>query len=720
MAEYSLKDIITVIKNSHKQLKTRELAKKMKVKQNDYKYFRHVVKEAIANGKLAKGRGGKLTIPKHDDFIVGKLFVSHAGHGFVIPENETEDIYIAQRDLGGAIHGEKVKVVLKPVWSGKNREGKIVEVIDRQSGRVVGKIKMSRYGVKLQSSDPRIRDAVELQNPQNLPIKKNMIVTARLKPWKASYLPLEGTIEEILGMEGTPGVDIDSLIIAHGLPREFDERVKPELNAIRKAVTKPSLANRLDLRELITFTIDPADAKDHDDAVSIEKLANANYRLGVHIADVSHFVNPSTALDSEAKLRGNSVYLVDRVIPMLPEKLSADICSLHDNEDRLTLSFIAELDKNGNVINWEFAESVIRSRASLSYEQAQDYLNGNYKGREIDKKAGRTLKDLLQISKAVRAERMKRGSLDFDLPEPKVVLDSRGKVLDIFSPKRLETHEIIEEFMLLANKYAAKYLGGEGLPLLYRVHAKPDKEKIDNFAELLKEMGYNFSFKGEMTPIKIQRVINLVKGKPEEQFIEEILLRSLSKAAYQPKNIGHFGLAFDTYCHFTSPIRRYPDLLIHRLLKLLIRKKVNPVVINEIASNLKRVGEHCTQTEIAADRAERESLKIKKLEYLSERVGGIFDGLVSGVVKTGMFVEIIGSMIEGFVSFADIADDYFVLDEGKFRAVGKRTNRVFKLGDKVQIIVDKVRLEERKADFVLVSQKPISKKKSGGKGKRRR
>jgi len=480
-----------------------------------------------------------------------------------------------------------------------------------------------------------------------------------------------------------------------------------------------SLQNRLDLRNVTVVTIDPADAKDHDDAVSIEDTGNGRFRLGVHIADVSHFVKHESALDSEALLRGNSVYLVDRVLPMLPEKLSADICSLHEKKDRLTVSFLAEIDIKGNVYRWEFKESVIASLASLNYEQVQNYLDGRGEAG-IDGNIGLTLTKLRPIARALREKRLKNGSLDFDLPEPKVVLDARGRVLDIFTPKRLESHQIIEELMLLANKYAAIYLEGAGAPVLFRVHAKPDKEKIENFVELIKEMGFKFSFKGEITPLKLQRVLNSVKDKPEEQFVEEILLRSLAKAAYQPENIGHFGLAFSNYVHFTSPIRRYPDLMVHRVMKLVLKKRLGPIIITDLKATLKKIGQHCTETEIAADQAERESMKIKQLEYLQERVGGVYDGIVSGVIRAGLFVELQGSMVEGFIPFSTINNDYFTLDEGKFRAVGKRSKKVFKLGDKIRIIVVKVDLDNRRADFVIAENEgKKSRRSEGGRRSRR-
>lgn len=705
-----LNKIIRFISESKTPLKTRELAEMLGINQSDYHGFRSLVKEAISEGKIVKGRGGKLIIPDTKDILVGKLFVSKAGNGFVITDGDGGDIFVSLRELGGAIHGEKVEVVLKPAGRGKSREGRITKVLEREKGRVVGRITISRAGSYLHPTDPRLPEKIEINNPKKLAIKNDIIASVRLYPWEAVYLPPRGKVEEILGMAGSPGVDIDSLIISHGLPREFDSRVQPELAAINKAVTKTSLEGRLDLRDMVVYTIDPADAKDHDDAVSIEKMSDNRFRLGIHIADVSHYVKPESALDSEALLRGNSVYLVDRVIPMLPEKLSANICSLHEGKDRLTTSFIAEIDENAKVYKWEFRETVIRSSASLNYEDVQHFLDGK-KVKSINREIGHSLKIIKNIAGSLRRNRFLKGGLDFDLPEPKIMLDAQGKVLDIFSPERLESHLIIEELMLLANKYTAIYLEGAGAPTLFRVHDKPDKEKIKNFVELLHEMGFKFNFRGEITSLKLQRVMKSVKGKPEEQFIEEILLRSLAKAIYQPVNIGHFGLAFSSYVHFTSPIRRYPDLLAHRVIKMLLNKQLGPNAVSSFKSSLKRIGRHCTETEIAATQAERDSLKIKQLEYLHERVGGIYDGIISGVIKSGLFVELLSSLVEGFVPFASIEDDYFELHEGKYRAVGKRSKRIFKLGDKVRIIVARVDLESRQADFALIDETKKPKKR---------
>ncbi len=697
-----------MISKAQRPLKIRELSNHYGVAAEDYPIFRRLVKSAVADGRLARLRGGRLVLPTEKQFVMGKLLMGRSGYGFVISQTNNEEIFIAQKDLCGALHGEDVKVIIKDSRQGKSREGKVVQVLNREKGRVVGKLMKDRYGLHIIPDDPRFGERIEIDDPKRLAKKQDLVVTIRLYPWEAPFLPVRGHVEEVLGEAGAPGIDIDSLVITYGLPRDFDQSIKPELDKIKRLIPKSEIDKRLDLRDVMLFTIDPADAKDHDDAISLETLPNGRFSLGVHIADVSYYVNHGTALDREALMRGNSIYLVDRVIPMLPEKLSGDICSLHEGKDRLTLSFMAEIDATAKIYNWKFHESVICSSASLNYDEVQEFLDGKKSKKFAD--AGATLKNMLKISIELRKQRLEKGSLDFDLPEAKVLLDSEGKVIDIMARARMPSHQIVEEFMLLANKYTASYLESLGAPLLFRVHAKPDTDKIKIFAEIINEIGYNFSFKGEITPKKLQRVFDEVQGKPEEPFIEEMLLRSLAKAVYQPENIGHFGLAFTSYTHFTSPIRRYPDLLTHRVLRLCINGGLKPDTANIIRSTLKNIGKHCSATEIAADEAERESVKIKQIEFLSERVGGIFDGIISGVVKAGLFVKLMGSLVEGMVPFRSIEDDYYEIEEGKHKAKGKRTGKIYRLGDSVKVIVAKVDSENRRADFVLVSPPVLPKK----------
>lgn len=697
MAPVSLKEIKTTLTNSPRPPKIRELARLMGVADTDYRSFRRQVRESIQNGDIERLRGGRLIVPSSAGRIKGRLLVARSGIGFVVPDDSTDEVFISENDLGGALHGETVIVELKKFRLGKSREGRVIKVLNRDGTQLVGKLERSRFGWRVTPNDPRIAGKIELSNIDGFRVKPDFIVVVRLDDWTADYLPPTGRIVEVLGLAGTPGVDIDALVKSSGVPVEFSAAALAETKKINKTLPAREIARRVDLRDLTVFTIDPADAKDHDDAVSYEELKKGGIRLSVHIADVSHYVPAGSQLDKDSLLRGNSIYLVDRVIPMLPEKLSGDLCSLHEGVDRLALTVFINFDKRGAIIKHEIVESVIRSRASLNYIEVQKCLDG--KPAPELKPYAELLKKMNDLAGKLRAVRIAAGSLDFDLPEPKVVLDKEGNVVDIFRYPRYDSHRLIEEFMLIANRLVAKTMAGMAAPVLYRVHDKPDKLKINSLAELLKELGYNFSFRGEITPKKIQRVLEQATANKDEGFVHRLLLRSLAKAVYQPVNIGHFGLAFDIYAHFTSPIRRYPDLHLHRVIKLHLNKKLNSQTAPPIREALKNIGLHCSRTELQADGLERESIKIKFVEYFAGQIGSTFKGVVSGVVRTGLFVEIDELMAEGFVAFASFGDDYYIYDEGKHQATGRRSKKRFRLGDPIEVIVVKVDRERREIEF---------------------
>ncbi|MCD6161817.1 MAG: ribonuclease R [candidate division Zixibacteria bacterium] len=711
MKELTLDDIKIALSNCSGSPKIREFARLMKIPKTDYRAFRRIIREAISEGEIERLRGGRLTVPSYVGKVKGRLIVARSGFGFLIPDDNSEEMFIPDSELGGALHGETVIAELKKFRLGKNREGRIIKVLHREGKQLVGKLEKTRYGWRLNPNDPNIDSKIELAPPDGFAVKPDYIAVILLDEWRADYLPPTGKVVEILGPAGAPGVDIDALIKSSGVPEEFSSQTLTETRKIRKTIPKSELNRRTDLRNLTVFTIDPADAKDHDDAVSIEKLGDGLIRLGVHIADVSHYVKKDSWLDRDAFLRGNSIYLVDRVIPMLPEKLSADLCSLHEGVDRLALSVMMDFDKHGSLKHHEIVESVIKSGASLNYIEVQKCLDGEPSPKL--EPFTESLSNMNKLASKLRAKRIKAGSLDFDLPEPKIVLDKEGNVVDIFRYPRYDSHRLVEEFMLMANCAVAKTMRAISAPILYRVHDKPDKLKVNNFAELLREMGYKFSFKGDITPKKFQRVLNMVSGKDDEGFIHRLLLRSLAKAVYQPDNIGHFGLAFDTYTHFTSPIRRYPDLHLHRAVKLYINKKLNSSTAAKLRDGIKNTGRHCSQTELQANELERESLKIKMVEYFSTRIGAVYSGVVSGVVRSGLFVEVDDLMTDGFLSYSSFDDDYYIYDDAKHQAIGRRNNKRYRLGDRIKIVVVKVDKEKREIDFM-----PAEKLKQGRKSKR--
>jgi len=709
MLKLTLKEIKKSLSGCSNPPKIREFAQVMKINKTDYRAFRRLIKQAISEGEIERLRGGRLVVPSYVGRSKGRLLLARSGFGFMIPDDRSEEIFIPEHELGGAMHGETVIVELKKFRLGKNREGRIVKVLNREGSQMVGKLEKERSGWRLNPDDPRIDTKIELNPPDGFAVKPGYLVVIRLDEWQADYLPPQGRIVEVLGPAGAPGVDINALIKSSGVPVEFSSQTLTETRKIRKTIPQSEIKRRTDLRGLTVFTIDPADAKDHDDAVSYEETDEGLIRLGVHIADVSHYVKADAWLDRDALLRGNSIYLVDRVIPMLPEKLSADLCSLHEGVDRLALSVLIYFDALGNAVRHEIVESIINSSASLNYIEVQKSLDGK-PSPKLERFAELLLK-MNKLAKKLRAKRQKAGSLDFDLPEPKIVLDKEGNVVDIFRYPRYDSHRLVEEFMLAANCRVAKTMKAIASPILYRVHDKPDKLKVNNFAELLKEMGYSFSFKGEITPKKFQRVLKLVEGKEDEKFIHQLLLRSMAKAVYQPDNIGHFGLAFDSYAHFTSPIRRYPDLHLHRVVKLYINKKLNASTAGKIRDVLKNTGKHCSQTELQADALERESVKIKMVEFFSTQIGAEFSGAVSGVVRSGLFIEIDDLMFDGFLPYSAFGDEYYIFDEKKHQAIGKRTKKRYRLGDRVEVVVARVDKEKREIEFILKEKLKRRKKK---------
>jgi len=676
----------------------------MEIPEEEYGNFRRTIRSMLRDGLLVKIKRGKIGLPDKSNLIVGRLVASKSGYGFVVPEDKSEDVYISKENVGNALHGDRVVARVHRTRRGPTREGSVIKILKRAKQSLVGTYHKAKFANYVEPDDRRVAKDIYIPPADSKGASDGQKVVVSLEDWVDADLEPQGKITEVLGYPDDPGIDMLTLIKEFELPLSFPDDVEKELSDLPERLGKNELERRLDFRHKNCFTIDPVDAKDHDDAVSLEIKPDGNYLLGVHIADVSYYVKKNSALDHEALKRGTSVYLVDRVIPMLPEKLSNNICSLKPNRTRLTYSVILELDSEGKKISYQIKESVIRSKAKLNYDEVQKFFDSGDAGKNI-KGLEEDLLKMRDLSRKLLEKRLERGSLDFDLPEVHIVLGKDGKVKDISETVRLESHRLIEEFMLIANCTVAEHVSRLSVPFLYRVHEEPDKEKMEAFADFVSTLGYSFKFSGKIPTKKIQRFLKSVEGKPEEKLINEILLRALKRAGYQPENVGHFGLAFSHYTHFTSPIRRYPDLLVHRLLKEMQNGEYTFERQNQLIRRLPRIGEITSERERLADEAERESIKIKQIEFMQDKLGEEYDGLISGVVPFGFFVRLDNLLAEGLVRVSSLDDDYYLLDERRRRWVGRRTKKIYKLGDKIKVQVVRVDKDRREIDFVLAEMR---------------
>jgi len=686
--------------NSERPLKARELAKAIGISSDQYPSFRKSIKELIQSGQLVRLKRGRIGLPEQMNLVTGTIQITRAGYGFLKKDGSEDEVFIAARNLFTAFDKDRVTVRMKTGQDFRGKpEGKIIDIIERKTTRFVGTFRKGRgYNIVVPAARNIHRDIDIIQGGANR-ARDGETVVVELQEWTDPNLHPEGVVVERLGMPGDPRVDMLAIIHRFELPGEFPEEVLREAHDVA-ADWSEEIKKRPDLTQLKCFTIDPADAKDHDDAISLERV-NGNYRLGVHIADVSHFVVSGTKLDKEAFERGTSVYFPDRVIPMLPEELSNDACSLRQNQKRLAFSLLMDLNPDGDVIDYKLFPSVIKSYGKLSYDEVQELFDGKKPSPKIARLV-EPLNEMRKLARILLDRRSSAGSLDFDLPEAKITLDKEGRVVEIGNRIRLEAHRLVEEFMLAANRQVALHFTRLALPTLYRVHDKPDMEKLEAFAHVVAGLGYKFPVSPNMPTLDFANFIEKMKGKPEEELINELLLRSLKKAVYQPENVGHFGLAFKHYLHFTSPIRRYPDLLVHRLLKQ-IKNGHYPVKLRQkLPVLLTNAGQKSSDMERRAMEAEREAVKAKQVEYMAEHVGEEYDGIISGVIGFGFFVRLEGPGAEGLVKVSSLDDDYYRFDETGYRLIGRRRGRVFRLGDRVRVGVERVGVEEKEVDLFLI------------------
>lgn len=695
------KDIVRAVRDSKRgPLNPKDLAKILQVPRKDYRDFKDRLREMEQAGTLYRVKGGRYAPPDRISLFTGVLSTTRRGDGFVQGKGGAE-VFVPSRDLDTAMDGDKVVVRIESRPKGKKPEGRVIKVLERAHETVVGVFQEGdRLGFVV-PNDPKLGPDVTIPPGDEGEARDGDVVLVNIITFGSRRHGPTGEIQRVLGQQGDPGVDILSILYGHGLttdfPREVEEEALTVAQAWHRAVDAGDLGNREDLRDLLVFTIDPADAKDHDDALSVRVLDSGNLEVGVHIADVSYFVRPGGDLDREAYDRATSVYLVDRVIPMLPHALSTDVCSLRPDEDRFAVSLLAVLDAQGRVKSHRFARTVIRSRHRLAYEDVQRVINGEH---SVNDEADKAIMRLTDLARKLRSFKDDRGALDLDLPEARVLLDEEGIPTDIQKVERLEAHRLVEDFMLLANEIVARDCSSKKLPALYRIHEPPGREKVEALHELLGTFGIRIP-RGEVTPQDLARVLKEVRGRPEDKLVSTVVLRSLQKARYEPENLGHFGLALDDYSHFTSPIRRYPDLVTHRVVvKALVDGERIPGSDSE---GLEEVAEHCSLQERAAIQAERDSIDLKKVEYMERHLGEEFDGTISGVTAFGAFVLLDKVFVDGLVHVNALDDDYYEFREEEYALVGSRKGRRLRLGDRVRIQVSRVDRQERNVDFLLVS-----------------
>ena len=595
--------------------------------------------------------------------------------------------------------------IVTPATEDKRAEGKVIKIIKREVTRVVGLFQENKSFGFVVPDDKKFNQDIFIPKRGFNGAKNDDKVVCEITLWPQENRKPEGKIIEVLGKKGERGVEIDSIIRAHGLPEEFPKKVIDEANYVSSQDLEDEIARRLDLRHLDIFTIDGEDAKDLDDAISIEVLPNGNYKLGVHIADVTHYVREKSKLDKEALKRATSVYLVDKVIPMLPKQLSNGVCSLNPFEDKLTLSCIMEIDENGKVVNSEIAETVINSKARMTYTEVSDILEkDDEKLKQTFAKQVEDFKNAEKLARILMKRRERRGAIDFDFPEAKIILNREGKVVDIKCYERRISNKMIEEFMLVANETVAEHFYWLQLPFVYRIHETPSAEKMEDLNKFIATFGYHI--KGDLEdvhPKEIQSLVEKIKGTKEEESISTIALRSMKQAKYSPQCIGHFGLAAKYYCHFTSPIRRYPDLQIHRIIKEQLNNKLNNKRQEQLSHIVEYASTQSSERERAAELAERDVHDFYKACYMADKVGQEFDGVVSSVTSFGMFVEL-ENTVEGLIRLANMRDDYYIYNQETYTIMGERSHKTFKIGDTVRIKVDNVNVDFREIDFVLISK----------------
>ena len=689
---------------------SQQLALQLGIKDKDQRYLIFdAIDLLLDDGRIESGKKGRYVAVGGRDTMEGNIDIISSGAGYVRLDSDAGDVYVSERHIGMAMHGDRVLIKAEGGRGGKV-EGRVLEVLKRRRTEFVGTLHKREGRMIVVADDQRVQRPFFIPPTEVNGAHEGEKVIIALGEWKDARDMPRGSVLRVLGKAGEHQVEMHAILAEFGLPLEFPESVLRASEEIRNGVTPAEIAKRRDMRKVPTITIDPDDAKDLDDALSVQKLPNGNWEIGIHIADVSHYVTPGSVLDMEAASRATSVYLVDRVVPMLPEKLSNDLCSLHAKTDKLSFSAIFELDDQARLKNEWFGRTVMHSHRRFAYAEAQEIIDG----AEGEFKAEVLL--LHRLAQILRKERIANGALEIGGNEVKFKLDKDGKPLGVYEKVMGPANWLIEEFMLLANKRVAASVGkpkhGKAMPFVYRIHDLPDPEKVDQLRTLAKSFGFNLAqADGADLPAAINQLLRDVKGKEEENIIKQVAIRSMSKAIYSTENIGHYGLGFDHYTHFTSPIRRYPDLMVHRAVAHYLAGG-KPLDRDELELSCK----HSSFKEKQASDAERASIKYKQAEFLSSRIGQTFAGIISGLTSWGIYVELVENKCEGLIGLRDIPGDIFRFDKEKYSVVGQRTGRRFTLGDELEVTIRGVDMDRRTTDFVLAGEPLVT---TSGKFERR-
>jgi ribonuclease R len=706
---HSPDDILRLIKEQVQHpASARELAQLLRVPRDERNTFKRQLKSLVTDGRLLLIRGNRYGVAEKMDVVVGRLQTNPGGFGFVVPEHAEPgvrpDIFIAPPNLADAMHGDRV-VARIDRQSERGREGRIIRILQRSQETIVGRFDVDGSGLGyVVPFDRRILTDIHVPSGQSASAEPGEMVLVEITRWPTASRGPVGSVREVLGRIDEPGVDTQIIIRKHGIPDSHSDESVAEARRLGGVVKERDVRGRTDFRPITTVTIDGEHARDFDDAITIERLANGNYWLGVHIADVSHYVREGSALDEEAYERGTSVYFPERAVHMFPSELATGLCSLNPHVDRLVQSCQMEVDRRGTVVRCEMHDGVINSDARMTYTAVNAILSDRDPAALAAHAPLVPMFELMhQLFEILNARRRRRGAIDFDLPETEVVLSEFGEIEAIIPSERNVAHRLIEEFMLLANETVASHLVAHAAPALHRVHEAPDVKKVMDFEEFITTLGYSLAAHGHaVRPKHFQKLIDRMRGTPEERPIAALMLRTMQKARYDAAPLGHFGLAAEHYTHFTSPIRRYPDLVVHRMLRASRQGDIAGARREELDEELPEIARHTSEMERRADDAERELLQWKKVRFMADKVGDEYHGYITGVAPFGLFVELIEHYVEGLVHISSMADDYYRFVEQQHTLRGENTRRVYRLGDKVLVQVVRVDMERRQVDLGLV------------------